>query len=131
MKYSKVFLESFGYELAPNIFTTDQIEERLAPFFNAVGFEPGQLASLTGIKERRYWDEDHTLAEHAAAAGQKALEEAEISSSEIGALVFCGVGQDGFEPATSCSVADRLNMGENAAVFDVKSACLEIGRAHV
>ncbi len=124
MKYSKVFLESFGYELAPNIFTTDQIEERLAPFFNAVGFEPGQLASLTGIKERRYWDEDHTLAEHAAAAGQKALEEAEISSSEIGALVFCGVGQDGFEPATSCSVADRLNMGENAAVFDVKSACL-------
>ncbi len=29
MKYSKVFIEAFGYELAPNVLTTDEIEERL------------------------------------------------------------------------------------------------------
>jgi len=91
---------------------------------SAVGFEPGQLEALTGIRERRYWDKDHTLAEHAATAGQRALDEADISSDQIGALIYCGVCQDGFEPATSCSIADRLKIGENAHIFDVKSACL-------
>ncbi len=126
MKYSKVFIESFGYELAPNIVTTKEIEEKLAPFYNAIGLGQGQLEPLTGIKERRYWDKDHTLAEHAATAGLKALEEAEISPDDIGALVYCGVGQDGFEPATSCYVADKLNIGENANIYDVKSACLGV-----
>ena len=124
MRYSKVFIESFGYELAPNVVTTIELEEKLAPFYAAVGFGPGQLEVLTGIKERRYWDEDHILADHAAIAGQRALDEANISPDQIGALVYCGVGQDGFEPATSCSVADQLNIGGNAHIYDVKSACL-------
>lgn len=124
MKYSNVYIESFGYELAPNVVTSIELEERLAPFFSKVGFEPGHLETLTGIKERRYWDKDHTLAEHAATAGQRALDEAGISPDQIGALAFCGVGQDGFEPATSCAVADQLNIGENAHIYDVKSACL-------
>ena len=124
MKYSKVFIESFGYELAPDIVTTKQIEEQLEPFYNTIGMGMGQLEPLTGIKERRYWDKDHTLSEHAAVAGQKALDEAEISPDNIGALVYCGVGQDGFEPATSCYVADKLNISEDAHIYDVKSACL-------
>jgi len=124
MRYSNVFIESFGYELPSHVITTAELEEKLLPFYTAVGFEPGQLEALTGIRERRYWDKDHTLAEHAATAGQRALDEADISSDQIGALVYCGVCQDGFEPATSCSIADRLKIGENAHIFDVKSACL-------
>ncbi|MDD9304530.1 MAG: 3-oxoacyl-ACP synthase III [Desulfobacter sp.] len=124
MKYTKVFIESFGYELAPHIVTSLEIEEKMAPFYKATGFMPGQLEILTGIKERRYWDVDHTLAEHAAVAGKRALEEAGIDPKEIGALTFCGVGQDGFEPATSCAVADALGIGPQAIVYDVKSACL-------
>lgn len=124
MRYSKVFIESFGYELAPDIVTSDDIEQKLSPFFNAMGFGPGQIEALTGIKERRYWEEDHNLADKAALAGQKALDEAGVSPDQIGALVYCGVCQDGFEPATSCSVAHQLNISKNAHVFDVKSACL-------
>lgn len=124
MKYSSVFIESFGYELAPDVVTTDQIEDRLKPFFDAAGFGQGQIEALTGIKERRYWEKDHNLADKAALAGKKALEEANIPPDKIGALIYCGVGQDGFEPATSCSVANQLNISEDAHIFDVKSACL-------
>jgi acyl-CoA:acyl-CoA alkyltransferase len=133
MKYTKVFISSFGYELPPHIVTTARIEARLKPFFDAAGFEPGQLEALTGIRERRYWDVDHTLAEHAAIAGQRAIDEAGINPSDIGALAFCGVCQDGFEPATSCDVAHRLNIGPDAHVYDVKSACLGMitGMVHV
>lgn len=126
MKYERVYIESFGYELAPHVVTTEDIEKQLTPFFDAMGFGAGLIDALTGIKQRRYWDIDHTLAEHAAAAGQKALDEAEISADQIGTLVFCGVGQDGFEPATSCAVADRLHVGENCNVYDVKNACLGV-----
>ncbi|THB78036.1 MAG: 3-oxoacyl-ACP synthase III [Desulfobacteraceae bacterium] len=133
MKYSKVYIEGFGYELAPKVVTTNEIEDKLAPFFNAVGFEKGQLEALTGIKERRYWEHDHTLAEYAAVAGQKALDESGIAPEDIGALVFCGVCRDGFEPSTSCAVADKLKLGKNTHVFDVSSACLGMitGMVHV
>ena len=133
MKYTKVFIESLGYELAPNVVTSEEIETRLAPFFESVGFVPGQIEALTGIKERRFWDVDHTLAEHAAVAGQRAIDQAGIDPKDIGALCFCGVGQDGFEPATSCSIAHALNLGPNAHVYDIKNACLGMvtGMVHV
>ena len=72
MKYSTVYIESLGYELAPHVVTSEEIEERLKPFFDSAGFGPGQLEALTGIRERRYWDKEHTLAEHAAAAALQA-----------------------------------------------------------
>lgn len=126
MRYSNVYIESFGYELAPNVVTSTELEKRLAPFFESVGFEMGQLEALTGIRERRYWDEDHTLAEHAATAGRKAMEEADITPDQIGALAYCGVCSDGFEPATACAVANMLGIEQDAHIYDVKNACLGV-----
>ena len=126
MKYSKVFIDAIGYELAPHVITTDEIEEQLKPFYDSVGFGPGQLEALTGIKERRFWDETHTLAQGAAKAGQKALDSAELRPDQVEALVFCGVGQDGFEPATACAVADALKINPRAQVYDVSNACLGV-----
>lgn len=126
MKYSKVFINAIGYELAPNVVTTEEIEEKLKPFYTAAGFVQGQLLTLTGIHERRYWDVDHTLAEGSAKAGQKAIDMAGISPDDIDALVFCGVGRDGFEPATACAVADNLKISPSAHVYDVSNACLGV-----
>ncbi len=124
MKYSKVYIDALGYELAPHVVTTDEIEKRLEPFYMASGFKMGQLEVLTGIKERRFWNVDHTLAQGSAKAGQKALEAGGVSPDEIGALVFCGVGRDGFEPATACAVADNLKISNTAHIYDVSNACL-------
>ncbi len=126
MKYSKVFINAIGYELAPHVVTTEEIEEKLKPFYQAAGFVPGQLVTLTGIMERRYWDVDHTLAKGSAKAGQKAIDMASISPDDIDALVFCGVGRDGFEPATACAVADDLKISSSAHVYDVSNACLGV-----
>ncbi len=126
MKYKKVFINSIGYELAPHVVTTDEIEEKLKPFYDSAGFVPGQLVTLTGVMERRYWDIDHTLAQGSAKAGQKAIKLAGISPDDIEALVFCGVGRDGFEPATACAVADSLKISSAAHVYDVSNACLGV-----
>ncbi|MFH1152310.1 MAG: 3-oxoacyl-ACP synthase III [Pseudomonadota bacterium] len=126
MKYTNVYIETIGYELAPHVVTSREIEARLKPFYDAVGFNPGQLEILTGIRERRYWDVDHTLAQGSAKAGKKALEAAGISPEQIESLVFCGVGRDGFEPATACAVAHSLGISPGAHVYDVSNACLGV-----
>ncbi len=126
MKYSKVFIDTIGYELAPHVVTTDELETRLAPFYDAVGFGKGQLLALTGIKERRYWDVEHTLAQGAAKAGKKAIEAAGITPDQVESVVFCGVGRDGFEPATACAVADALKVSPQAHICDVSNACLGV-----
>jgi 3-oxoacyl-[acyl-carrier-protein] synthase-3 len=126
MKYTKVFIDAIGYELAPHAVTTDEIEARLAPFYESVGFGKGQLLALTGIRERRFWDVEHTLAQGSAKAGQKAIEAAGIDPLSIESLVFCGVGRDGFEPATACAVANELKISPSAHVYDVSNACLGV-----
>ena len=126
MNYSKVYIDQISYELAPNVVSTEDIEAQLKPFYDSTGFKPGQLETITGIRERRFWDADHTLAGGAAKAGKKALEASGLSPDRIGALVFCGVGRDGFEPATACAVADALKIGSMAHVYDVSNACLGV-----
>ena len=56
MKYSRVYVESVGYELAPIVVTSTELENRLKPMYDALHIPPpGQLEALTGIRERRWW----------------------------------------------------------------------------
>ncbi|MBF0544977.1 MAG: 3-oxoacyl-ACP synthase III [Candidatus Riflebacteria bacterium] len=126
MKYSRVFLEAIGYELAPNVITSGWIEQRLEPLYRKLHLQPGQLEVLTGIRERRWWKPDHINSEEASKAAKKALEEADIPASEIGALVYGGVCRDHFEPATACAVAHKLGLKPNAILFDLSNACLGV-----
>ena len=53
MKYSRVHIDAIGYELAPVVVTSDELEEQLAPVYSALRMPMGQLEALTGIAERR------------------------------------------------------------------------------
>jgi 3-oxoacyl-[acyl-carrier-protein] synthase-3 len=126
MKYSKVHITALGYELAPVVVTSAELESRLEPLYKALRFPPGQLQALTGIRERRWWETGYPLSRGAAAAGQKALAAAGIAPKEIGALIYAGVCREQFEPATACHVAANLGIGEDAAIFDLSNACLGV-----
>jgi acyl-CoA:acyl-CoA alkyltransferase len=126
MKYSKVYIESFGYELAPVVVTSAELEARLEPLYKSLHFAPGQLQALTGIRERRWWEPGFPLSKGAVAAGKKALSAAGISPSEIGALLYTGVCREQFEPATACRVAAGLGISGNAAIYDLSNACLGV-----
>src|SRR5258706_359911 len=49
MKYSRVYLDAIGYELAPVVVTTTELEQRLGPLYDKLRLQPGQLEALTGI----------------------------------------------------------------------------------
>jgi 3-oxoacyl-[acyl-carrier-protein] synthase III len=126
MKYTNVHISSLGYELAPVVVTSSELEARLAQLYKALHFTPGQLEALTGIRERRWWEPGYPLSRGAIAAGQKALAVAGLTSRDIGVLIYAGVCREQFEPATACRVAAGLGIAGNAAVFDLSNACLGV-----
>ena len=84
MLYSKVNIDSFGYELAPDVVTSDDIEKRLAPLYKTLHLKKGQLESLTGVYERRFWAPGYKMHKGAIKAGEKAIESSGISKDSIG-----------------------------------------------
>ncbi len=125
-RYNKVFLSSFGYELGPVVVTTEELEERLAPVYQRLNFQPGQLEAWTGIAERRWWEPGTKLSAGAIAAARKALSKADIPASEVGMLVYGAVCRENFEPATACAVANGIGLHGGAFVYDISNACLGV-----
>jgi 3-oxoacyl-[acyl-carrier-protein] synthase-3 len=126
MKYSRVYIDSFGYELPPNVVTSDDLEDRLEPLYRSMHFQRGQLKALTGIDERRFWDPGFRLSDGAIQAGRKAIEHANISVDDIAVLIYGAVCRDHIEPATACAVSHGLNLPPGAQVYDVSNACLGV-----
>ena len=126
MKYNRVQMESIGYELPPVVITSEDLEQRLMPMYDSLHIAPGQLQALTGITERRWWEKGHVLSDGAAAAARKALEQSNVEAKDIEALVYTGVCRENFEPATACSVAAQLGIGDDANIYDISNACLGV-----
>jgi len=126
MLYKRVFLEAFGYELPPNVVTSDDLEKRLEPVYDALHFQKGQLEAITGIRERRFWDPGYSMSDGAIAAGRKALRAADLPAGDVGMLVYGGVCRDNLEPATACAVADGLQLAPETHIMDVSNACLGV-----
>ena len=126
MRYKNVWLDSFGYELAPNVITSEELEDRLTPLYTRLKLQKGQLKALTGIRERRFWDPDEPLYPGAVRAAKKALAASVVTSDDIGMLIYCGVCRDNLEPATACSVADGLALNDQTIIYDICNACLGV-----
>jgi len=126
VKYENVKIDSFGYDLPPNVVTSEDLEERLKPLYEALHLQPGQLEALTGIQERRFWDPGTPVHEGAIRAGRNALSASRIPAREIGMLVYGGVCRSYLEPATACAVAHGLGLEGDTQILDVSNACLGV-----
>jgi 3-oxoacyl-[acyl-carrier-protein] synthase-3 len=126
LNYARVFIDSFGYELPSNVVTSDDLECRLAPLYDALRIQRGQLEAITGIRERRYWDPGFSLSEGAIRAGRKALAAARVTREHIGMLIYGAVCRENLEPASACAVAHGLGLLPECAVYDVSNACLGV-----
>jgi acyl-CoA:acyl-CoA alkyltransferase len=126
MKYSRVYIEAIGYELAPVVVSSKDLETRLAPLYSTLRFPQGQLEALTGITERRWWDKDFTPSTGAAQAAKKALDQSGFNPLDIDILIYAGVCRDQLEPATACMVANQIGLNPDATVYDLSNACLGV-----
>jgi len=124
MRYSNVCIESIGYELPKHVVTSAEIEARLAPLYDRLQLPYGRLELMSGIRERRFWDDGTTPSDVASVAGNKALEQAGVFGQEIECIINCSVSRDFLEPATASVVHERLKISPRATIFDISNACL-------
>ena len=109
---------------APNVVTSEWIDEQLAEVYQRNGLRSGILAGLAGVEERRWWDRDVSFSDAAAMAGKLAIEKAGIDPSQIGVLISTSVCKEHLEPSVACLVHDRLKLSSSCLNFDIGNACL-------
>jgi len=124
MKFKNVRLHSFGYELPPSVVSSEEIEARLAPLYERLKLPPGRLEMMSGIAERRFWNEHTRPSDGAVMAGRKAIAASGIDPAELECLFFTGVSRDMMEPATATFVHRQLGLPEKCLVYDISNACL-------
>jgi len=124
MKFQHVRFQGFGYELPPNVISSEDIEESLAPVYKKLKLPKGRLELMSGIKERRFWDKGTRPSDGAVLAGKKAIAASGIAAGELECLIFTSVSRDMMEPATASFVHRQLGLPERCLVFDISNACL-------
>jgi acyl-CoA:acyl-CoA alkyltransferase len=125
MKYSRVFLDAIGYELPPEVVTTQELEARLRPVYQALHLTEGQLEALTGIVERRWWEPGYPPSRGAVQAARKALAVSRVRPQDVEVLIYAAVCREEFEPATACRVTAELGLHPET-VYDISNACLGV-----
>ena len=109
---------------APVVVTSQDLDARLTATYERVGLRPGILASLAGIRERRWWSPDVTFADGAAMAGAKALADSGIDPARVGLMVNTSVSRAHLEPSTAVGVHHAIGLPSSCQNFDVSNACL-------
>src|SRR5215470_16083023 len=102
MKYSHVHIDAIGYELPSVVVTSQELEARLRPVYQALRLPEGQLEALTGIVERRWWEPGYPPSQGATLAARKALEQAGVRPQDVEVLIYAAVCRENLEPATAC-----------------------------
>jgi len=126
MLYNNTCIESVTAVLPETIISSREIEDRLAPLYRRLRLPEGRLELMTGIKERRHWDEGCKPSQAAAKAGEKAMSQAGVATEQIEAVFNCSVSRDFIEPATSTAVHRLLGLPGHSLNFDISNACLGI-----
>lgn len=80
------------------------------------------IRTRTGIEERRIASDDVNTSDMAFEAAKKAIENANISASEIDMIVVATVTPDQPFPSVACMIQERLG-AKKAAAMDLSAAC--------
>jgi 3-oxoacyl-[acyl-carrier-protein] synthase III len=126
MEFTDVCIESFGYTLPEEIWTTEYLEQRLSPLYERLRLPAGRLELMTGIRERRFWPRETRPSELSVSSCRLALEAASFSPTDVGCLIHGSVCRDFLEPATACTVHHQVGLPGNCFIYDVSNACLGI-----
>ncbi len=124
MQYQRVCVDAFVTNLPPEVVTSAQIEEQLAPVYERLHLPAGRLELMSGIRERRFFPPGTLPGQISGQTVRKALHVSQLDPALCGALIHGSVCRDQMEPATATGVHHTAGLPDNAFVFDVSNACL-------
>jgi 3-oxoacyl-[acyl-carrier-protein] synthase-3 len=126
MIFKNVRLESIGYALPDEVWSSASIEQKLAGLYERLRLPLGRLELMTGIRERRFWSRPVTPSEASAMAGENVLRKTRFARKDLDLLIHTSVCRDRLEPATASYVHRRLELTGRTQIFDISNACLGV-----
>lgn len=124
MFFENVNIIGMGFVDAPHRISSADIEAQLADNLARFQMRPNLIESLTGIRERRFWDPGVQPSEVATQAAARALEDANISRDQVGILISTSVSKDYIEPSIASLIHGNLGLNPECYNFDIGNACL-------
>ncbi|TWT52376.1 3-oxoacyl-ACP synthase III [Allorhodopirellula solitaria] len=126
MRFDDVVLAGVGVTIPTEVWSSDEIERRLAPLYSRLRLPEGRLSLMSGIEQRRVWPAGEMPSGPSVISGRAAIEAAEMKGNQIGALIHASVCRDFLEPATASRVHHGLGLAQDCWVYDVSNACLGV-----
>jgi 3-oxoacyl-[acyl-carrier-protein] synthase-3 len=124
MNFKNVAIESLAYALPDEVWTSADVEEKLASVYQRLRLPEGRLELMTGIKERRFFPAGTPASVASAKAGEAVLAKSSFERQQIDLLIHSAVCRDRLEPATAAYVHGLLGLPGKTQIFDVSNACL-------
>ncbi len=109
---------------APVVKTSEEFDAEIAESYARTRIQPGMLARLAGIRERRWWPEGVSFTDGAVEAGAKAMAEAGVDPARVGLMVNTSVSRQNLEPSVAVGIHEGLGMPSDCLNFDLANACL-------
>ncbi len=81
------------------------------------------IVQRTGMRERRVAGPGESTASLAAAAGRRAIDDANISPQDVDLLIVATLTPDRLTPSTACLVQHELGIERHIGAFDLNAAC--------
>lgn len=82
-----------------------------------------KFAESTGIRERRFANDDQCASDLCMAAAQAIFDQTEITPEDIDVLIFITQTQDYRTPGAGCIIQDKLGLSKKTLVYDCNIAC--------
>ncbi len=124
MLYSSVAIEGLACVDAPVRISSSELEARFADTLERLGQRPGLIEKLTGVRERRFFEEGVQPSDAATRAAELALEDAGVERDRVAVCVNTSVCKDFIEPSVASTVHGNLGLSPTCLNFDVGNACL-------
>lgn len=119
MKYQARLIGA-GHALPNRKISSEELETKMN--FDKFNIRKGMSTLLSGVRERRFAENNENSSDYAIRAGKMALENSGLKETDIDLLLFCSITQDFMEPATAMKIQHELGC-VNANCYDVKNAC--------
>ena len=111
----RAYIAGVGMSVPDKIVTNDD-------FTGIVDTSDEWITQMTGIKERRYVDENTATSDLAIPASKQALERASVAGSDVDAIIVATATPDTPFPSTACLIQNAIGAKE-AFAYDIAAAC--------
>ena len=111
----RAYIAGVGMSVPDRIVTNDYFTE-------IVDTSDEWITQMTGIKERRYTDENTATSDLAIPASRLALERAGVEGSDVDAIIVATATPDTPFPSTACLIQNAIGAKE-AFAYDIAAAC--------